>query len=161
MTTPIPLFRAVIVRINRFKDTNSTRIICRVTHAGLSGEDVHQLGISHKLANPPLVALRLHGADVLDQLADSYRTRLRSNEEMVINTGTTILFTAQGIQQWDGRAIFRGESMHRPDGWSLDSLSVIPRTKRLQLVFASPRSRVEAAAAVDRVPAMQAAPVLA
>lgn len=151
MPKPTPLFRAVLVRVTRYDDTNSVKLNCRVTHAALAGEDVHELTEDHALLTQPLVTIRLAGADALDALVDSYADRLGVHEEATVGPGTVILFTARGVAAWNGSSTFQNEALHRLIGFEPASLSILPRLKRLALVFARQRSRVEEAAsgAVD------------
>jgi hypothetical protein len=153
MSKPMPIFRAVLVRPMSFEDTNSTKVIARITHAGLNGEDPTELSHRHELQAQPLVTFRLTGANALADLADSYARRLADHEQVTVEPGTVLYLNAQGIAVWNGTATYQEQPVHRLIGFQPASLSIQPRVKMLPLTFAV--GRVEAAVvagATDPVP---------
>ena len=146
MSKPKPIFRAVLVKAIPFTDTDTVKVICRITHAGLNGEDIPELGDQCALAESHLVTFRLTGADAMDRLAAAYQDRLQGHEEASCSPGTVLFLTARGIADWNGLSTFGGERLHRLVSVEQESLSLLPRTRLLSLAFAH-TGRVEQAAA--------------
>ncbi len=116
MRQPKPLFAATILDVRKFEDTNTVKVIAKITgmsKAGGGPEDIKQIE-----GEPVQVCFRLRGHNFLDEKAAELTRNwteiglVKTNQEVAFRPGSTVYFEGVGPGEWDGKTTFRGNALH-------------------------------------------------